>query len=142
MIDGFSELHSPVTQDKVRELQNNADILVHVESFDLANKLLVRYSISTKIMDYLCVGRAILAICPSDIASIDYLKSNDAALVATSKKEIDEIVSMVEDNPEIIKDYSRKGVSFARTQMNSDEMKQALYSDLAQIIDGHKKKDI
>lgn len=142
VIDGFSELHSPVTQDKVRELQNNADILVHVESFDLANKLLVRYSISTKIMDYLCVGRAILAIGPSDIASIDYLKSNDAALVATSKKEIDEIVSMVEDNPEIIKDYSRKGVSFARTQMNSDEMKQALYSDLAQIIDGHKKKDI
>lgn len=142
VIDGFSELHSPVTQDEVKELQNNADILVHVESFDLANKMLVRYSISTKIMDYLCVGRTILAIGPSDIASIDYLKSNNAALVATSKKEIDEIVSMIKNNPEIIIDYSQKGLSFARTQMNSEEMKQALYNDLAQIIDEHKKKII
>lgn len=142
VIDGFSELHSPVTQDEVKELQNNADVLVHVESFDLANKMLVRYSISTKIMDYLCVGRTILAIGPSDIASIDYLKSNNAALVATSKKEIDEIVSMIKNNPEIIIDYSQKGLSFARTQMNSEEMKQALYNDLAQIIDEQKKKNI
>lgn len=142
VVEGFSELHGPVSQNKVKELQNNADILVHAESFDLANKLLVRYSISTKIMDYLCVGRAILAIGPADIASIDYLKSNDAALVATSKREIEEVVLAIKENPNIVIEFSRKGLSFARMQMNSDEMKQALYKDLARIIDEHKKKSL
>lgn len=141
-IEGYSELHEPVSQEKVKEIQNEADVLVHAESFDLANKLLVRYSISTKIMDYICVGRTILALGPKDVASIEYLSSNDAAMIATNKDEIVNTIRELKQNPHLIEEYSRKGIDFAKSQMNSEEMKLALYNDLTEIIDEHKKKTV
>ena len=138
-VKGYSEIHDPVSQEKVKQLQNEADILVHAESFNLADKLLVRYSISTKIMDYLCVGRAIFALGPKDVASIEYLCSNDAALVATNNEEIGNVLSGLKHNQGIIMDYARKGLAFAKSQMNAVEMKQALYNDLEQIVQSHKR---
>ncbi len=137
-IDGYSEVHAPVTQDEVRRLQNESDVLVHAESFDLANRLLVRYSISTKIMDYLCVGRTILGIGPSDIASIEYLRENDVAIIATNKDELNRIISLLKESPNIINKYSGKGICFARSQMNADEMKAALRADMQEIIDNYR----
>lgn len=138
-VDGYSEVHAPVTQDEVRMLQNESDVLVHAESFDLANRLLVRYSISTKIMDYLCVGRTILGIGPSDIASIEYLRDNDVAIIATNEAELNRIISLLKESPNIIKKYSGKGVCFARSQMNAEEMKLSLYNDMKVIINKHKQ---
>lgn len=137
-IDGYSEVHAPVAQDEVRRLQNESDVLVHAESFDLANRLLVRYSISTKIMDYLCVGRTILGIGPSDIASIEYLSDNDVAMIATNIDELNRIISLLKESPDIIKKYSGKGVCFARSQMNAADMKAALRADMQEIIDNYK----
>lgn len=138
-IAGYSETHTPVTQNEVKLLQNNADVLVHTESFDLANKLLVRYSISTKIMDYLCMGRAILAIGPDDVASIEYLRDNNAALVASSKDEIIEVIRKLKSNKELLFQWSQKGLEFAKSQMNAEEMKLSLYNDMKEIIRNHEQ---
>ncbi len=137
-IDGYSEVHAPVTQYEVRRLQNESDVLVHAESFDVANRLLVRYSISTKIMDYLCVGRTILGIGPRDIASIEYLRDNDVAMIATNEDELNRIILLLKESPNFIKKYSEKGVCFARSQMNAEEMKAALWADMQEIIDNYR----
>lgn len=139
-IEGYSKVHAPVSQDEVKVLQNKADVLVHAESFDLANKLLVRYSISTKIMDYLCTGRTILALGPNDVASIEYLRDNDAALVASSKKEIVKTVQLLKRDKNILLIYSQKGLDFAKSHMNADEMKLSLYKDMKEIIKEHEQK--
>lgn len=136
-VDGFSKIHSPVSQEEVIKLQNEADVLVHAESFDIKNKQIIRYSISTKIMDYLCTGRTILAIGPNDVASIEYLANNDAALVATNKRQIIKLVSAFKQNDSIIEEYSKKGLSFARTNMNAEHMKLSLYNDMKEIIINH-----
>ena len=60
---------------------NEADILLHVESFNEKMKKYTRLSISTKIPEYLASKRLIIAIGPVDIASIEYLKDNKAALI-------------------------------------------------------------
>lgn len=132
--DGRSHIHKPVTQDEVKKLQNSADVLVHAESFGLANRLLVRYSISTKIMDYLCVGRTILGIGPKDIASIQFLRDNGTALVASSKEEIRQIVRNLKSDPSILMDYSGKGLTFVMSRMKAGEMKESLRKDLQDII--------
>ena len=139
IIQGYSEIHAPVSQDEVKVLQNNADVLVHAESFDLANKLLVRYSISTKIMDYLCMGRTILAVGPKDVASIEYLKNNDTALVATSENDLVGVIQMLKENEDILRLYSQKGLSFLQSQMNAEEMKLSLYNDMKEIIKQHEQ---
>lgn len=58
-----------------------SDVLVFLESFDQTVKEYTKYSISTKIPEYLSTGVKILAIGPPDIGSIAYLKNNDAAYV-------------------------------------------------------------
>lgn len=137
-IAGISELHASVSQEKVIELQNNADILVHAEAFDKYNKMLVRCAISTKIMDYLSVGRCILAIGPSDIASIEYLTDNDLALSASNESQLTEIVSRVIADHSIIDKYAIKGREYSTQKLNATEMRKALYNDLMYLISNYK----
>lgn len=53
---------------------NRASILVFVESFDIKQIEKTKYSLSTKIPEYLSIGKAIFAVGPADIASMLYLK--------------------------------------------------------------------
>ena len=136
-IPGVSYLHAPVTQNEVIELQNKADVLVHAEAFDRYNKSLVRCAISTKIMDYLSVGRCILAIGPSDISSVEYLKDNNLALVASTEKQLRELLKRVNADHAIISDYAVRGRQYATKELNASQMRQALYDDLQHVIDNY-----
>ena len=140
-IEGVSTIHKPVSQDKVIELQNDADVLVHVEAFDKANKLLVKCAISTKIMDYLSVGRCILAIGPSDIASIEYLSDNNLALIADSKRNLHTIIVNIRTNPAIIGDYAKREVNYTKNNLNAKVLRKGLYDSMNEVIFDYKKKD-
>lgn len=133
-IKGVSTIHKPVSQEKVIQLQNEADVLVHAEAFDITNKLLVRCAISTKIMDYLSVGRSILAIGPSDIASIEYLNDNNLALTADSKDKLTMLVNSIHSNPNILMDYSNRGSEYISSQLNAKELRNKLYNSLNEVI--------
>lgn len=138
-IEGVSTIHKPVNQDEVITLQNNADVLVHVEAFDLANKLLVRCAISTKIMDYLSVGRCILAIGPSDVASIEYLHQNDLALCANTEKDVEEIVSKIKNESQILMKYAKKGRDYVKYNLNATELRQGLLKSLRTVVSSYKE---
>lgn len=134
-IEGVSYVHNPIPQSQVIEEQNNADILVHVESFNLKNKLEVRYSISTKIMDYVSVGRCIFAIGPDDIASINYLKNNKLAVVASSYKEVLDRVKDLNGSPDTIVEYAQNNCSVISSSLNEDKQKTEFFNDLSSIVD-------
>ncbi len=138
-IEGVSKIHAPVSQEKVIELQNDADVLVHAEAFDKANKMLVRCAISTKIMDYLSVGRTILAIGPSDIASIEYLNDNNLALIADSQDRLIEVVNNIYSNPDILLDYSKRGSEYISRQLNAKELRFRLYNNLNEVVTSYYK---
>ncbi len=57
-----------------------ADILLHVESFDRISRTYSRYSVSTKIPEYMCAARPILAYGPVELASINYVRDSGAGL--------------------------------------------------------------
>lgn len=139
-IDGFSEVHPPVCQSEVVTLQNEYDVLVHTEGFDKYNKSLVRCAISTKIMDYISVGRCILAIGPSDISSIEYLKDNDLALIASNKEELREIIVRIRKNVLVLLDYARRGLEFSRGHLNAHKMCRDLYDELQRIIRNYENR--
>lgn len=137
-IPGVSEVHKPVTQDEVIRLQNHADVLVHVEAFDKKNKSLVRCAISTKIMDYISVGRCILAIGPSDIASMEYLTNNDLALYAYDECQLGEIVSKINTDHTVLESYAAKVREYATKQLDATQLRKAVYYSLQQVIDHYK----
>ncbi|MCE9545324.1 MAG: hypothetical protein K8T25_07385 [Planctomycetia bacterium] len=73
-----------VAPSEVRPALALAEVLVHVESFAPENIEYTRWSISTKVPEYLASGKAILAIGPAELASMQHLKGSGAAILATS----------------------------------------------------------
>lgn len=67
--------------DQVAEVQRSADCLVHVESFNQRHRRFTRYSISTKIPEYLGSGRPLLAYGPGEVASLQYIQESGAGVV-------------------------------------------------------------
>ena len=66
-----------------------SDFLVHVESFDESVIKFTRLSISTKIPEYLASDTPIIAIGPSNIASIEYLRDNNCAYIITKLNRVE-----------------------------------------------------
>ena len=122
-------LKGGIPSTEVDAVQNGADILVHVESFDLKNRLAVHQSFSTKIVDYLYKGKCILAVGPHDVASVDYLKKNDAAMVATSEDELKELLANVAGNYDLLKEYGKKAWECGKKNHQRKEMQKMLKKD-------------
>lgn len=70
-----------ISNQELYKTLDRFDVLVHVESFDEQVIKYTRLSISTKIPEYLSKKKIILALGPKGIASIEYLRSNDAAII-------------------------------------------------------------
>mgnify|MGYP002524662627 CR=1 FL=1 len=86
--------HGRVSGNEIEMIIKKASFIVHVESFKKNNIKRVKYSLSTKIADYLKSGIPIIAVGANDVASINYLYKNNAAfcfLNEDSLKEIDNI---------------------------------------------------
>lgn len=134
-VEGYSTIHPPVSQNEVIKLQNEADVLVHTEAFDRYNKSLVRCAISTKIMDYLSVGRCILAIGPSDISSIEYLSENTVALTANSEEELVDVIKRMKQDPSVISAYALRARDYSNSHLNAEQMRAELHDDLQKVIE-------
>ena len=70
-------------------------VLLHVEAFDPESVDRVKHSISTKIADSLGSGNLLFAYGPDRVASIRYLISNECAVVATCKEELEDIIESI-----------------------------------------------
>lgn len=92
-IPGASEYHGSLSSDKLQIELESSDIPVHVESFQKKNIESTRLSISTKIPEYISLGKPILAIGPKNVASMEYLE-NIAFCINTEKEIHDEILEL------------------------------------------------
>jgi hypothetical protein len=73
-----------------------------------------RLSFSTKITDYLSSGKCIFAVGNSDLAPIEYLKDNGAALVACSQAEVEEKLRLLLSDNAILQKYANGAVDCGR----------------------------
>jgi hypothetical protein len=84
-----------VSYEKVKEVIQESDIVLHVEGFSEFTKWDVKHGFSTKIADLLSSGKCFLMYGPKEIACVDYLLTNQAAWVATNKGELKEVVHKI-----------------------------------------------
>jgi hypothetical protein len=89
-VAGAAGYMGSLSKDELNEVIREADVLVHVESFDRNSIESTRLSVSTKIPEYLAMGRPVLAVGPPDVASMEFLR--DAACCVTSIGSIDAAV--------------------------------------------------
>ncbi|MBX7268046.1 glycosyl transferase family 1 [Micromonospora sp. Llam7] len=74
-------LGAPLASHEVPAALRSATVLVHVESFDEEVRRYTRYSVSTKIPQYLATGRPILGYGPTEVASMNHIREADAGVV-------------------------------------------------------------
>jgi len=123
-----------VSFSEIEKIQIKADILVHVESFQLKERLRVRHSFSTKIVDYFQAGCCIFAVGWQNAASINYLIKNDAAIVAINQNEIILKLRELINRPEIIKIYRKKAWECGKRNHEIDAIQSNLLKDIKSVI--------
>ncbi len=124
----------PIPSKELPKVFERMDVLVHVESTDLKERLLVRQSFSTKLVDYFEAARAIFAYGPSDVASVKSLKDRDAALVATNKDECRKTLKRVTEEPTLLVEYAQKGWNSGRRYHQIDKIQEMLREDFQNIV--------
>ena len=127
--EGASVVKGKVTQRELADIYANSDIALHAESFDLKNRLKVRFSFSTKIVDCLTSGCAVMAICDKNQGGFLYLKKEDAALCIDNRKKIHHELLKLVDNPDMIIEYSRKAQYCCNRNHNKDKISEMLKRD-------------
>ena len=122
-----------VPANEVPKIQEAADILVHVEALDLKNRLAVRQSFSTKLVDYFKAARPILAVGPREVASIDHLIRNDCALTGETVEEVRSALESVLENRGKLDELSKKAYACGKRNHNAELMHHMLQTDLETI---------
>lgn len=133
-IDGTSYLMGAVPASAIPQIQSEADMLVHVEAMDLKNKLAVRQSFSTKLVDYFKAARPILAVGPKDVASIDHLLQNNCALVADNAADFAVMLSDCLENPKRLHTLAENAFLCGKRHHDAAQMKEMLCADLKNTV--------
>lgn len=115
---------------EIKQIMHDADIVLHVESFDTNTIGTVKYSFSTKIIDCLQSGAQILGIGPKGIASIDYLKKIDGVIVIEEKDKLSSGVINLVNSVEMISQRVKKTRKYAIEHHDIHNVQQKLREEL------------
>ncbi len=132
-----------VSPEELELLHKKATALVYAEPFGGKGACLSRLSLSTKLPGYLSSGKPVLAVGKGSLASIEYLFYNDAAVVATSRKQtfdkvrcfVSAIFSEGQDNQRL-KKIIENARQCAERDFSEEKITTALYEDLKKRAEG------
>jgi glycosyltransferase involved in cell wall biosynthesis len=103
-------------QDRVTFAMREADVLVHVESFDPGVRAFTRLSLSTKVPQYMACGKAILAYGPWELASCRYVQDCHCGAVVGEQNSdmLEEALRALILDRERREEFGRRGWAVAR----------------------------
>lgn len=125
----------------VLQQMEQSHFLLHVESFDKRNRTYVRYSVSTKISEYLSSNRVVLAYGPHEVASMQLLKDNNLGCCLTDLDTKEEIVQKICAAIENYNSYDyTRAKQFVLDNYSREVMSGSLMCDLSKAIQENNKK--
>lgn len=128
-----SYVRGAVSQEELAEKYKKADIALHVESKQLSQRLMTRLSFSTKIIDCLFSGCAVLAYCWSEQSGWRYLKKEDAAICVESKEELRHNLKKICENPQIVQMYAKKAYECCKRNHQKEMVQENLLRDFEMV---------
>lgn len=120
-----------LTESQLKEKIYYANVVVHIESFDKDMLKRTRYSISTKIPECLAANKIFLAVGPGKQASINYLKENNAALVCTSRHEMERYIGMICEEKVDYEIYKKNALKL----LNENHNPNVIYNYLKELFE-------
>jgi glycosyltransferase involved in cell wall biosynthesis len=111
-----TKFEGSLNSDQVINALKGASLLLHVESFQENYVNLTRYSLSTKIPQYMAAGKPILAYGPQSLASIQHILKTNAGQVVCEKNIELLIVKISElyENEKLLLEYATNGFTYAK----------------------------
>lgn len=106
--ENYIYMKGSVPGSELPRIYREADIALHVESFDKKYKYATRVSFSTKIIDLMASTCAIMAICWNKHTGYQYLEEHDAAICIDSYDKILPQLQRIVENPALIQEYANK----------------------------------
>lgn len=100
--------------NRVYEAYDDADILIHIESFDVEQALFTKYSLSTKISEYLSSGKPVICYAPKELAVFEYIKGAKVGYSVSSKQELFEKLLLLAQNENLRLSLANNGVELAK----------------------------
>jgi hypothetical protein len=139
--DGRSSVfHGLVDKAELDLLYRSSDIALHCESFDLRQRMATRLSFSTKIVDGLASGCAIIAIASDEQTGLKYLKSEDAALCVSKINDLECALVDIVNNPSEIVVWAEKARKCAIKHHDIRIIQKELYDDFYRLsVEGRSK---
>lgn len=95
--DKFAEygvlLKPYIAPEMLRKVYKESDVLIFAESFDTDVINFAKYSLSTKIPEYMSTGKPILAYLSNELYSSQYIREKQVAILASNKEELSQAIS-------------------------------------------------
>ncbi len=123
-----------VTPEQLKEIYGKSDIALHVESMDLKYRLETRLSFSTKIIDCIFSGCAVMAYCWEEHSGLTYLKREDAAFCISDDKELKSTLLSIAENPQLITEYAQKAKECGERNHLRENVREMLLHDFSSAI--------
>lgn len=130
-IPGASEFKGQLNSEQLKVALNSCDLTVHVESFDKKSINATKLSISTKIPEYLSLGKPILAIGPSNVASIEYLQKT--AYCITERSKISEKLEELLKNDALQKELGHKALQLYVNNHDKKKLRNQLLKAIFEV---------
>ncbi|MBR6601887.1 MAG: hypothetical protein IKK87_08610 [Bacteroidaceae bacterium] len=118
------EGQKPFTE--IVKVLDECDFSILAESFEPKDIKRTRLSFSTKIIDYMEADSALLCIGPSNIGSIDYVRTSGIGFFIHNTSEFAECVSKVLSNPELIDVSIKNKYEYALKHHSKSILRQSL----------------
>ena len=103
---------------QVQEKMNASDVTVIVEGFDEKDVELSRYSLSTKAADALASGAAILTYGSEECGIVEYMKTTNAAVVCSDKRELKESIDLLLNDVALQRKFYEQQIVMAKEHHN------------------------
>lgn len=129
-------IHPPVPNSRIPEILASAHILYLPISINNQNARFTRYSMSTKMGEYLWSGNPVIYVGPKDIAMTEFLKKNQCAELVTEDN-LDLIIKSLKkvlNCPD--KEKITKGKDIASKLFNKEVVSEAFVNTIEKICQG------
>lgn len=132
--DGITaRVHKAVSMAELMDIYHKSDVALHAEAFDITNRHVVRMSFSTKIVDCMDSGCAVMAICDKKQAGGSYLRRNECAICIHDLKQIESVLRNIVDHPNQLIKMQNKAFEVGRKYHLQENITRDLINDFESL---------
>ena len=132
--DGITaRVHKAVSMAVLMDIYHKSDVALHAEAFDITNRHVVRMSFSTKIVDCMDSGCAVMAICDKKQAGGSYLRRNECAICIHDLKQIESVLRNIADHPNQLIKMQNKAFEVGRKYHLQENITRDLINDFESL---------